>query len=165
MRRIGSKGVSNLGQVFTYNYFNNVFTSKYSFSENDLGKYPFGSLNKSIDKNLYGYLGNGNNNYGAIFKFNPFTSAYFKLFDFNGIIGKFPETNLTERIATTSTIKSGNWNEPTVWDIGVVPSNTSYVTINTNHIVDIDGVLVAVKYVDLKGTVNFQNGGSLNLTE
>jgi uncharacterized repeat protein (TIGR03803 family) len=158
-------GDSNLGQIFYFNFLNNVFANKFSFSENSSGKYPIATLNKSIDKNLYGFLGNEYNNYGGIFKFNPITNAYSKLFEFNGQNGKFPDSNLTQRIATISTIKSGKWNDPTVWENGVVPSNTSYVTINSNHIIDIEGVPVAVKYVDLKGSINFLNGGSLNLVE
>ncbi len=165
MRRIGSEGVSNLGQIFSLNSSNFSFLNVFSFSQNGFGKYPIGSLARTIDNNLYGYLGNDFNSYGGIFKFNPEQNQYSKQIDFNGLNGKLPDGGLTQRISIITTTKSGNWNEPTVWDNGVVPSNASYVTINANHIVDIDGVPVAVKYVELKGTVNFVNGGSLNLAE
>lgn len=164
---LASKGGDNdLGVLFMYDITSNIYSKKFDFNNFSSGNSPQGSLIQALDNNLYGYgFRGGLNNRGTIFKFNINTNLFTKLFDFNGLNGTNPNSALTQRIATITTTKSGNWNDPTVWENGIVPSNTSYITINTNHIIDIDGVPIAIKYVEVKGTLNFSNGGSLNLVE
>lgn len=155
------------GVLFKYSPESNIFTNLHSFNGSTDGRYPSGTPLEASNGNIYGLTRYGGiHDFGVIFKYNPSLNSFSKIFDFNILDGAFPiYTQLTERIATISTTKSGNWNDPTVWENGIVPSNSSYITINSNHIIDIDGMPVAIKYVEVKGTINFLNGGSLNMVE
>jgi uncharacterized repeat protein (TIGR03803 family) len=164
---LGGNNSFDNGVLFNFNPENSIFTNLHSFNGTTDGKYPSGTPSQASDGNIYGLtVAGGIHNSGVIFKYDPLLARFSKIFDFNGLNGASPSyTQLTERIATISTTKSGNWNDPTVWENGVVPTNTSFITIKTNHIIDVDGVPIAVKYIEVKGTLNFSNGGSLNLVE
>ncbi len=55
---------------------------------------------------------------------------------------------------TITTVKNGNWNDPTVWSCGVVPASTDIVQLN--HI-----VTVTTNFIAQVRTVRYGNGGRL----
>src|SRR5258706_2590909 len=50
--------------------------------------------------------------------------------------------------AQTTSLSTGNWSDPTIWDTGVVPPTTA--TVNVDHSVTIDQIIVVTP-----GTYNF----------
>ncbi|NVO21084.1 MAG: T9SS type A sorting domain-containing protein [Bacteroidetes bacterium] len=80
-------GANNVGSLFQYDPRTWSFTIKYDFDLLD-GRYPQGSLMQASDGMLYGMATEGgnstSNDNGVIFKFNPQTDTYTKLFDFDG---------------------------------------------------------------------------------
>ena len=61
-----------------------------------------------------------------------------------------------------TSIKSGNWNDPTTWACGRIPTITDQVFIQQNHIISIDTVVNAKK-LQLKGNLTYVSGGKLTL--
>ena len=57
MTQIG--GDNNLGVIFKYNLISNTHTNLFSFDGSQSGSYPFGSLLKASDGNLYGMNSSG----------------------------------------------------------------------------------------------------------
>jgi hypothetical protein len=47
--------------------------------------------------------------------------------------------------STNVTIKAGNWNDPTVWSTGLVPTAVSAVVIRHNVVIDIDATIKSIK--------------------
>ncbi|MBD2699270.1 glycoside hydrolase family 9 protein [Spirosoma sp. BT702] len=62
-----------------------------------------------------------------------------------------------------ASVKSGSWNDPTTWACGRVPTNTENVLIQSGHNVTINAVTVNAKKLDLRGKINYVNGGKLQL--
>jgi endoglucanase len=62
-----------------------------------------------------------------------------------------------------TSIKSGNWNDPTTWACGRTPTLTDRVMVQQNHIITIN-TPVNAKAVDLKGKLTYASGGKLTLT-
>ena len=62
-----------------------------------------------------------------------------------------------------TTVKSGNWNDPTVWSGGVVPTAADNVTILSTHVVTVDAAAECDNItIDAGGSLN--HGGSLATT-
>ncbi|GAB3958323.1 hypothetical protein GCM10028805_52430 [Spirosoma harenae] len=61
-----------------------------------------------------------------------------------------------------TSIKSGNWNDPTTWACGRVPTVTDQAVIQRGHIITID-VPVRAKTLGLRGKITFRNGARLKL--
>ena len=80
-------GANNVGCLFQYDPRTWTYTIKYDFDFAD-GRYPYGSLIQATDGNLYGMATAGGtsatNDNGVLFKFNPQTSIFTKLFDLDG---------------------------------------------------------------------------------
>ncbi|WP_051197446.1 Ig-like domain-containing protein [Flavobacterium soli] len=53
------------------------------------------------------------------------------------------------------TIASGNWNDPLIWDSGVVPGSLDNATISTGHIVSINATGLSAKDVTVNGTLEY----------
>ena len=63
-------------------------------------------------------------------------------------------------------IKSGNWDDPTTWSTGVVPANSSNVTIEAGHTVTIPAAINANLFtiiIKMGGILEIGNGSSLIL--
>jgi PKD-like domain len=79
-----------------------------------------------------------------------------------------PGTALTLAISVNllrETLKTGNWNDVTVWSCGSVPLITQLVRINSGHIITIPASYDAyAKSVTLIGNIIFGTNGKLNLS-
>jgi uncharacterized repeat protein (TIGR03803 family) len=107
-------GISNRGVIFSFDPFHSTYTKLKDF-DNTNGSYPYGSLIQTSDGKLYGmtYQG-GSSNQGVIFSFDPTTSTYAKLKDFDGTNGRYPYGSLLQAIdgklyGMTSEGGSGNY--------------------------------------------------------
>ena len=70
---------------------------------------------------------------------------------------------LKSGMAGYTTVKSGNWNDPTVWSGGVVPTVADNVTILSTHVVTVDAAAECDNItIDAGGSLN--HGGSLATT-
>lgn len=77
-------GANNFGVLFEYDPSNSIFTKKIDFDGTANGSGPHGSLIRASDGMLYGMTSSGGvNDFGVLFCYNPSTSVYTKLIDFN----------------------------------------------------------------------------------
>jgi uncharacterized repeat protein (TIGR03803 family) len=89
-------GIYGLGVIFSYNPSTTVYSVLENFSTPN-GSVPYGSLVQASNGNLYGMTeAGGTNNGGVIFSYNPFTTAYTVLENFNGTNGSNPLGNLMQ---------------------------------------------------------------------
>ena len=83
----GNKGDGN---IFTFDPATNVYTDLKDFNGAD-GAHPYGGLIEANDGKFYGTTSvGGNMNDGVIFSFDPTTSVYTKLSDFDFTDGANP---------------------------------------------------------------------------
>ena len=89
-------GANSKGVLFSFNTTGNVYTDVYDFGGVD-GDLPRGDLLLASNRFMYGLTFQGGvNNLGVIFKFNPATATYTKLFDFTTLLGANPKGSLIE---------------------------------------------------------------------
>lgn len=81
-----SGGSNNKGTIYEYDIAGNTFSIKYNFGGSNDGANPYGGLTEGDDGYLYGLTtsGDGASADGVLFKFDPSTSVYTKLVDFDG---------------------------------------------------------------------------------
>ena len=133
-------GVHNDGVMFSYNISTNTYTKLIDFSGAANGAVPYGNLMQASNGLLYGMTENGGvNNDGVIFSYNPATSTYTKLLDFNGANGTangaYPHGTLVQ---ATNGLLYGMTNAGGVNNEGVIFSyNTS--TSTYSKLVDFSG--------------------------
>lgn len=61
-------------------------------------------------------------------------------------------------LCTMTTIKSGNWNDPTIWSCGRIPNNQDVVTISAGHSVVLSaGATAYAKEIKILGTFYIQH--------
>jgi len=84
-------GSNGYGVIFSFDPSTSTYTSLKAFDGTN-GANPRGSLMQASDGKLYGstYVG-GSSNVGVIFSFDPSSSTYTKLLDYNGANGADPE--------------------------------------------------------------------------
>jgi uncharacterized repeat protein (TIGR03803 family) len=89
-------GTSGYGVIYSYDPITNVYTKKRELNYND-GGYNYGSLFLSTDGNFYGMgqYGGANGN-GAIFRFDPVTSAYTVLYSLAANDGRYSQGKLAQ---------------------------------------------------------------------
>ena len=105
---------------------------------------------------------------GASITLNPIlTSTYSTFCTVNGC--KSSNSNpLTVNVASTPlmyTIKSGIWNDNTVWSCGKIPSFTDSITIINGHVITIDTGEVHAKDIKLEGILKYLNSATLKLKQ
>lgn len=62
------------------------------------------------------------------------------------------------------TLKSGDWQETSTWQCGIIPSITTDAIIGIGHTIRIDGVMVQIKRLIYQGgSLQFLNNGTLRL--
>jgi uncharacterized repeat protein (TIGR03803 family) len=85
-----------IGVIFSFDPQTETYTKLYELTDSVNGKYPLGSLIQATDGNFYGMTPQGGMfGYGVIFRFDPNTNQYTKLFDFDGALaGGFPNGDL-----------------------------------------------------------------------
>lgn len=89
-------GVSNAGVIFSFNPVLSTYSRLIDF-DNVNGALPGGSLIKANDGKLYGVTSiGGSNNAGVIFSFEPSSSTYTKLWDFDITNGGYPNGSLMQ---------------------------------------------------------------------
>ena len=87
---------ANNGNVFSYNPATQTYTSLYTFDAAN-GSAPYGSLLATTDGKLYGMTSAGGTyNLGTIFSYDIATSAFRKLYDFDGPHGANPMGDLMQ---------------------------------------------------------------------
>jgi len=80
-------GTSGAGVIFSFDPTTNTYSKLKDFDYTN-GGYPYSSLVQASDGKLYGMTTNGGTSgYGVIFSFDPATSTYNKLKDFDGTNG------------------------------------------------------------------------------
>ena len=93
-------GSSGVGVIFSFDPSSFTYTKLKDFDYPG-GDIPFGSLTQAGDGKLYGMTADGGNGgaynyYGVIFSFDPSSSIYTKLKDFDGANGHDPNGSLME---------------------------------------------------------------------
>ena len=84
-------GSCERGVIFSFDPVSSTYTTLKDFNGIS-GAFPNGNLVEASDGKLYGMTyGGGHNDQGVIFSFDPVSSAYTKLFDFDGTNGAFPD--------------------------------------------------------------------------
>jgi len=85
------------GVIFSFDPATATYTKLYDFNDETNGAYPRGSLLQASDGILYGMASRGGtNDYGVIFSYNPATSTFKKVFDFDGKSGVSPNGSLIQ---------------------------------------------------------------------
>jgi len=97
--KLGGPGYGG-GVILSFDPSTSTYTNLKNFNGTD-GIHPNGSLVLASDGKLYGMAGGGSNfgigsTYGVIFSFDPSTSAYTKLKDFDGTNGASPSGSLIQ---------------------------------------------------------------------
>lgn len=95
---VSSYSENQTGVLYSFDRLNMALNTLVEFNVNSsLGSQPFGALVQSTNGKLYGmtYTG-GNENKGVIYSFDPTSSTYNKVKDFNGLDGSYPVGNLIE---------------------------------------------------------------------
>lgn len=94
------QGAHGYGVLFQFNPVSFAYKVKVDFNENTSGSNPQSSLIQASDGKLYGNLQNGAaHEHGAIFQYDPVTSTYAKMVDFNDddqFGGKYPISALMQ---------------------------------------------------------------------
>ncbi|MCA6363862.1 MAG: hypothetical protein IM638_12555 [Bacteroidetes bacterium] len=91
-------GFYDFGVCFRINPTTQVLNKCFEFGQIHNGRNPTGSLLYASDGMLYGMTeSGGTNNAGIIYRFNPGTNQFTKLFDFNPVVsGKTPTSSLIQ---------------------------------------------------------------------
>ncbi|QIP14927.1 PKD domain-containing protein [Spirosoma aureum] len=72
--------------------------------------------------------------------------------------------SINDNFCINETLKSGNWNDPTVWSCSVVPGVGSLVKINKGHIIEVpNGVVAQPSFIELSGKILIRVGGIVKL--
>ena len=89
-----------VGDIFSFDPSTSVYSVLKSFNNADEGGSPYGSLLQASDGKLYGMTSQrgtlGFSGYGVIFSFDPSTSVYTKIYDFDRISGGNPYGSLIQ---------------------------------------------------------------------
>ena len=90
-------GSANYGVIFSFDLSTSTYTKLKDFDGTTDGRAPYGSLKKASDGKLYGMTSRGGiKGYGVIFSYDPATSTYTKLKDFDDINGAAPNGSLMQ---------------------------------------------------------------------
>jgi photosystem II stability/assembly factor-like uncharacterized protein len=72
--------------------------------------------------------------------------------------------SINTNFCINETLKSGNWNDPTVWSCSEVPGVGSLVKINRGHIIEVpNGVVAQPSFIELSGKIMIRVGGIVKL--
>ena len=85
--------------------------------------------------------------------------------DGSGMAVDFAVKILPVNCIQMQTVKSGNWNDPTIWSCGRIPLSTDNVTIANTDIVTVPMGVFHVKNINLIGTIRYLVGGELRLNQ
>lgn len=123
------------GVIFSVNPFTSTFKVVKNF-DNTNGGNPFGNLVQASDGKLYGMTGSGGSKFwGTIFSFDPSTSTYKKLYDFDKINGAFPPGSLwqaTDGKLYGLTLEGGSSSRGVIFSFD--PSSSSFTKLHDNSV-------------------------------
>ncbi|MDQ2719852.1 MAG: T9SS type A sorting domain-containing protein [Bacteroidota bacterium] len=123
-------GSSNMGVIFSFDPTSSTYTKVKDF-DNTNGAYPIGSLIQASDGKLYGMARDGgSSDMGVIFSFDPSSSIYTKLKDFDNTTGAYPEGSLIQASDGKlygMTIQGGNIGVGVIFSFN--PSNSTYIKL------------------------------------
>jgi uncharacterized repeat protein (TIGR03803 family) len=131
-------GRSGNGIIFSFDPFSSTYKILKDFGTNESGSTVFGSLVQAIDGKLYGItLYGGSKGYGVIFSFDPSTSNYKKLKDFDNVSGRPSGTGLVlasdGKLYGTTESMTGPYDDDTSKGFGVIfsfdPSTKLYTKL------------------------------------
>ena len=89
-------GDNHAGVIFSFDPSNNSYADVKEFDYTN-GATPYGSFIKAKDNKLYATTSSGGaNNFGVIFSYDPASSTFTKLYDFDGTNGADPLGNLLQ---------------------------------------------------------------------
>ncbi len=89
-------GISDAGVIFSFDPSSSIYTNLRDFDLTN-GGHPYGSLLQASDGKLYGMTHDGGSSeLGVIFSFDPSSSTYIKLKDFDGSNGASPYGSLIQ---------------------------------------------------------------------
>jgi uncharacterized repeat protein (TIGR03803 family) len=116
MYTIQSSGGPTSTHILSVDPANDVYSTAYDFIWNGSeGSEPRGILYNGSDGNLYGMTSEGGlTSNGVIFKFDPVSSTYTKIHDFDGIAGGYPYGDLIELSLPLIIDESNNFNSELV---------------------------------------------------
>lgn len=66
-------------------------------------------------------------------------------------------------VGDNQTISSGNWNDPSIWSCGTVPTKYNSVIINESHTIELSGMQAKIKNITMNGILNFGENGGITL--
>jgi len=125
-----SGGSSGYGVIFSFDPSSSTYTKLKDF-DNTNGAYPRGSLMQASDGKLYGMTVNGGSSgYGVIFSFDPSSSTYLKLKDFDVANGAFPYGSLMQASDGKlygMTLNGGNSDRGVIFSFD--PSSSAYTKL------------------------------------
>lgn len=89
-------GANNVGVLFQFDPFSNIYTKKVDFDVNN-GQNPVGSLIQAKDGMLYGMAQQGGaNGTGVLFRYNISSNSYTVMYDFDVSTGSYPSGSLIQ---------------------------------------------------------------------
>lgn len=68
-------------------------------------------------------------------------------------------------VSTVESIMSGNWGSTATWSCGCLPTSFTDVTINAGHTISIGIPAKAQNVLFKNGSIQYQSGGSLKLSQ
>jgi len=94
-------------------------------------------------KNLSCFLVDQYTHTASNIKLNGDTTAVNFSIDTSIVLSKNPQRFMVQFVATktASSIKDGNWSDPTIWSSGVVPDATTIVNVTNSVTVDVDATV------------------------
>ena len=78
-------GANGYGVIYKVDPATDIYSDIFDFTSTANGQYPNGSLMQATDGNFYATAKGGSNGTGLIFRFNPATLTYTKLYDFDSL--------------------------------------------------------------------------------
>ncbi len=131
----GGAAYGGYGVIFSVNPVTSTFKRVKDF-DNTNGGNPWGNLVQASDGKLYGMTGSGGSkSWGTIFSFDPTTSTYKKLYDFDKTNGAFPQGSLcqaTDGKLYGSTLEGGSSSRGVIFSFD--PSSSSFTKLHDNSV-------------------------------
>ncbi len=140
-------GSAYTGVIFSFDPVALTYTTLFNFNDS-IGSIPHGNLTLAGNGSFYGVTAYGGaNNLGTVFRFNPLTNDYKKLFDFDSTSGFIPYGSLAIDGSVATGIAQPGSNEPGV-HMALYPNpSNNFTLVNINE----DGLGGILTVTDIAG--------------